>query len=256
MNRFPLFFGIIIIILLVMLGILYYVYEIPKQQIEEEIKVNITIYTFDNETKQQISTGINIYKDGNLLMDEKSLDGGGLFLSFSTNHTYHITNYNLNNQNYYTSYLAKKFYGWNYSIERFDLYLNKPGELNYLLLEDADYSHILELSSNNRLIRNTSICIKGSTNIIGLTAKSDEFNLTLIEKINKYRDYDKCYYIGDIYKDKIIIKIYPKAYLNIDTRDFIQLVITDKDCFAGTCYDEDETVDYGMKDIIINKKLL
>lgn len=258
MAKFFLFFVCIIIVIVGVLIFLYFEYEKPKQQEVGAELVNLTIYSFDKYDETQVATNFVLYKDGVEFYNGSTVEGGGSLVNVPINHTYTVKSYNKDNQQYYTTWKDLSLFGSHLGPQRVELQLGNPGDISAVITEDPiQISDNLTLSTTNRDIKNVSICIKWSVNLISVVAEGINVKITKIDTYAQYKNYDKCFYVGTLTASNqpYIIQIYPTTYIDSSSRDYIDIIVIDQDCFKNDCKIDDNGIDLGMKNVILSSKL-
>lgn len=198
------------VLLIIIFGIIYFVYEKPKQE-EIESFSNINILFKDNNTP--ISTNYTILVN-NIAKNGKSVENGYVLEKVKSNSS--VTIYN-NDEYYINSYFINNVVEDNYRIE---IELIKPGNL-YIS------SDIINSSFNNLMIetdgvfKNPNICMKWSTHFI----KVDFINLSG----SRTDEFDRCFNINKtLNNESLNLTLKYTTWGIIDNEDFIKLFITDE----------------------------
>jgi len=245
MNRA---FLIIFILFLLIGGIIlfaYFYYEKPKQEEIANSFTNINIYATDEG--KNIITGYTLEVIAYPIINSMTVEGGAIVEKVPTNSSFKIYNYNLDGQNYYTSFIDKNLYGL-YDFQRTELKLEKAEKLNVIKSGNFGVTPVkLEVSSNN--YKNLHFCLKWSTHII--TVRTN-FSETI--KPKEYEKYDRCYdtliSLNSTNSSNIILDY--KYFSEIDNGDFINIVLYDQDCFNYQCYTAINNTDIGGQNLEIS----
>lgn len=251
MRKVMIFFGFIFVILVVLIAVLYFTFEKPKQ---EEISiydnvVNFSIYATENgkyiKTNYIIKIDDQIVSTGETILDYPVIE------SIPTNRTVIIYNVNKENQDYYTTVYEKNLIG-TMDSQRVELKISKPGKLSA--------SNNVKLGVNNQILMKISsesrfnkpfLCFKWSSHIITVSTVYTE-----VPKLERYELYDKCYnFDREIINESFVFPIDYKVFGTLDKNDFIKIAFIDSDCISSICStyglnDKNESSDIGAVDLI------
>ena len=237
MNKKTVF--ILIVIIIVIAGILYYLYrhnELSQQDIDKKYS-NLNIYAEDSSGKM-IITGYIVIVNNAFYSSGKTLLDGAILEKIPINSTYRVYSSNLENQSFYSVFVGD-FISQNIP-SRITLRPIVPGKLIVSQKE--------KISSNNEsatlniysqmLWKNPGFCIKYSTRFIYVRVS----NYTQIDKPNIYRLWDKCYdmHIDNLTNSDADIVLNYNIYGTLTVDDFLKIVIFDKDdTYTGLLIDDD-----------------
>jgi hypothetical protein len=254
MRGIIIFFSILFLFLLVGIIILYFYFEIPRQ---EEIKALSTVINFSiyaTENNEYIKTNYIVKIDNEIYSKGETLLNNPVIVSIPTNRTVTIYNSNNENQDYYTTIYQKTVIG-SMENQRVELKLSNPGKLVVFSnrnLEDSG-KFIINISSTS-YFNKPYLCIKWSPHIITVSTVYQ-----VIDKLERYQLYDKCYdFNREITNESFLFPVTYKIFGDLNENDYIRLAFIDSDCI-DTCSTYsinslNETVDIGSIDIIYDIK--
>lgn len=230
MAKIILFLFIIFVIISGTLLILYFYFEMPKQETIKNNIVDLSIFAQENDNN--IETGYVIYKDDMIYSEGKTLTDGAIYDSIYINSTIEICNKNLNNQSYYSQCKKLNLYGSKLEPQRIILNLYKRKDLTINHEKDV---YLLKLILFSEYQKNLYLCFKYSSHI--LNANLEGYPVINLNKINSsYLYYDKCHDLNtDIINETKIFNINYKIWENIDTSDYIDVLIIDNNCINYKC---------------------
>jgi len=214
---------------LVLIGLImffYFQFEKPaKIELESKtITFNIMAIDYTNET--QIITGYTTSVDGVVTDSQKTLIDGRILFTAFINKSIQICNKNLENQYYYVSCYNKNINDLTPDSNRVNLMLYSPGILNITadsLLGQKDIV-ILNVSSD-KLYKKAIFCLKWSSHLYSVNTKFKS-----IIKPEAYYIYDKCYDLEkDITNIPALIPINYQVIDNVDSQDYIRVILIDRD---------------------------
>jgi len=208
------------LILILVLGGFYiwYTYEKPQQKEVVEL-TNLSVYTTDS-VGRLISTGFNVFQNGNSIYKGTTLSQGPILFSVQKNSFIEVKNRNLKNQNYYISTwnnsLTKKE---NVSRVNLKLIVPKPIKVKLISSYNKTYNFSVEASNN---FQNLLVCSEWSIDYIYV--KND--NYTLIKNPLNYKNYDKCYKLPGDTKD---VQLKYKIWGSLNKKDYAKIIFIDED---------------------------
>jgi len=215
-----------ILFVFVILGILlgglfifiYFFFEIPQQQVGAD-KVNVTIF-ITNENNKLIEANYQVLLDGIDYKIGKSSSRGAILEEFNTNKTIEIKAYK---DGFYPDFI--KFYSD--TNKRLNFRLIEPGEIEIRQNDEIEglegEADIIVLT--NKAIKYPHFCIKWSPRFIYV--KSDKYEQI---EIDRYDDYDKCFYSGLdelLSTSNIRIPLSYKVYGDLKSKDYVNITVFD-----------------------------
>ncbi len=239
MKPIVIFFIIFILIIGIGIGLLYYFYEKPAETQLQNSYVNFNIYAKNND--KNIVTGYKVDINGVAYDEGKTSKDGATLQRIPANYSQiEIYNYNLENQNFYTTIVNKD----SMSIEpqRIILKLEEPGKLNITQNGKLDGNLIsLNISSVGGNYRKPQICLKYSIHLITVQTSA-----LFIDNSDNYSNFDKCYELGNnIYENSSqVLELNYKYFDSLDNRDYLNITIFDNDCINNKCFGSKNKYEY------------
>lgn len=249
MNKGLIILSFVFILLIVASIIVYFIYEKPKQiDAMSESTYNLTLKFVSSN--QQVATGYNInldggsisYKNGTTLLNDY------LYLTLPVNHTFTISNYNIDNQKFYK--IFKTFApNDNSNIINNEIELIPYGTINisndYSLAQSKNISLLLNISGEVRCI---NMCVRGSTHIVSIKS---EYNIYKIPQRLKDK-VDKCFVLFNNASNEVKnANILYSSFGELSQDDNIKVYIIDGDYTINSqCIDADtNNNDIAIEDI-------
>ena len=240
MNRIVIFFTFFILILGAGIIILYFSFEKPAQEKIQASVVNLTIFAKDNDNF--ISTGYIINRDGKLYKSGNTLEDGGIYDSIAVNSSIEIYNINIDNQIYYTDFKKISLFGDTLPPQRIVFNLVKPSDISIMDIQNLENNSIF-VDIIGDYLRNISVCYKYSKHFV--STRINEF--AQVDKPAEYSLYDKCYDLKQsLINNSMNFTISYNLFGKLDSQDFIDLIIADKDCYNDNCNLFKNGIDLGL----------
>jgi hypothetical protein len=222
---------IFVVIILIISGILVYVYfKVEKPKHDETLQyVDLSIFAREIGLQVYNETGYKLYSNGLFLSEGKTAKYGGVLEKIPLNKTILITSFNLENQDYYI--YNKTFETSENKTYRVDLDLVKPGNLSFEQVGIFSNNEFLYLNAT-AIGENRGLyyCITWSKHIIFA-------NSILDTRVVRNDSLIKCYDFGNLQNgSKKEIRIEYKKFGIIDKDDFILLKFYDFEDKLRTIY--------------------
>lgn len=231
----------LVVLLIGIFGYLYYAYEKPLSNLNENYG---DTYIFAvNQKGEKISTGFKIIDD--FQVQETTSKYGDVLVKIPINSTIRIMNYNLKNQNYYT-FISERYLILNDS-NRIKIVLEEPAQVMVNFKGDITNISNLTISSKGKL-KNPLLCFQWSIHFIYINA----LNLTFAEIPLEYNKYNKCYSIErDLNNENFVVNIQSKVWNALNEKDFANAILIDREFIENTLYYHYEEKNIGAEDFTI-----
>jgi hypothetical protein len=243
-------FIVIIVFLIASAFYVYYFYDKPKQENAQK-SVNIYISASEEsipDRKIEINysiTGLNFYykKNGTTLKSSLILE------TLPYNNTYKILAIPGYGQEFY--YYSYSFDTKNENNKQVKLLMKRPADLsieksgNFITNDNLSILIKYNDISNDREYRNPYYCVD-----LGFHILSFETNHKKVEKPNEFKNYDKCFSLGNSINTnnrEKNISINYSLWGDLDSSDYIKVTIFDTDLVDGKLLVSKDTGDLGGK---------
>ncbi len=211
-----------IIFILVLAGVVFYLWKFQEKPIQEEAEkfINLTISAIDTNTDKQIRTGY-LLTGTSISQSGNTSEKGSILMNLSYNQTYTISNININDQKYYS--IIKTFATSQEKIYNVKLELRKPGEIT--LSRIGKFNGVDNLSLNikvNGYYQNPIICYKYGMHIVRLELL---LNSTQIEKPEGFSKYFYCYRLENLEDEELEMPVDYKYWEVLDDEDYMEFAL-------------------------------